>query len=63
MQFYFSQTVEKWRDCVDNIVSQDVLIGTVNNTTQIESNKREMKRLEELLSRLQVETDSLMLTN
>lgn len=60
-QSYFSQFKEVWTDCIDNVVYKDVQVGNVDNTAEIEASKKEIARLQDLLSRLQTKTDALIL--
>lgn len=62
-QSYFSQFKEVWTDCIDNVVYKDVQVGNVDNTAEIETSKKEIARLQDLLSRLQTKTDALILDN
>ncbi len=60
-QSYFSQWKDIFTDCVNKVVKVTKQIWTIDNSSEINATEKEIARLEELLSRLQVKNDALHL--
>ncbi len=60
-QSYFSQWKDIFTDCVNKVVKVTKQIWIIDNSAEINATEKEMARLEELLSRLQVKNDALHL--